>query len=313
MLEKILTWSFLTALLASGVRMAIPLMLGGLGEMVSERSGVLNIGMEGVMLCGAFFSFAGAYYTHSLLVGLIVGMLAGAGVSLLHALLCVRGKQNQTVSGLALNMLGLGLTSYLYKLMCNSGEQLQVGMLPKIDLPLLSRIPVLGEAFFQQDILAYVTYLLLIAAFVFYRFTRAGLSMKAIGENPMAADAAGIPVERTQMLSCLVNGLLGGAGGAYLIVAQLGLFTDNMTAGRGYIALAAVILGRYSPQGVFLAALLFGVANAAQIRLQALGSTVPMQALAMLPYVITLCALMLTCGRSREPEALAKPYIRGGR
>ncbi len=313
MLEKILTWSFLTALLASGVRMAIPLMLAGLGELVSERSGVLNIGMEGVMLCGAFFSFAGAYYTNSLLLGLIIGMLAGAAVSMLHALLCVRGKQNQTVSGLALNMLGLGITSYLYKLMCNSGAQLQISMLPKVSVPLLSKLPVVGEAFFQQDILAYATYLLLIGAFVFYRFTRTGLSMKAIGENPMAADAAGIPVEKTQMLACMVNGLLGGAGGAYLIVAQLGMFTDNMTAGRGYIALATVILGRYSPQGVFLAALLFGVANGAQIRLQALGSTVPMQALAMLPYVITLVALMLTSGRNHEPEALAKPYIRGGR
>ena len=313
MLDTILTWSFWTALLASGVRMAMPLLYAGLGEMVSERSGVLNIGMEGVILCGAFFSFAGAYYTGSLALGLLIGMAGGAVISLIHGLLCVHGKQNQTVSGLALNMLALGLTSFLYKLMFNSGERMQIPVLPKVPLPLLSRIPLIGEALFNQDILAYIAYLLVIAAFLLIRFTRFGLSMTAIGENPMAADAAGIHVEKRQMLACLVNGLLGGAGGAYLIIAQLGLFNDNLTAGRGYIALATVILGRYSPVGVFLAALLFGIANAVEIRLQALGVHLPTQALAMLPYIITLFALLLTSGRSREPEALAKPYIRGGR
>lgn len=313
MLEKIFTATFLTALLTSGVRMAVPLMYAGLGEMVSEKSGVLNIGMEGVMLCGAFFSFAAAYFTGSLVVGLIVGMLAGMLVSLLHALLCVKGKQNQTVSGLAINMIGLGITSYLYKLMCNNFSHMQIATLPQMDFPLLSKIPIIGPAFFQQDLLTYVAYILLVAAFVFYRYTRVGLNMAAIGEKPMAADAAGIHVERFQWIACAVNGLLGGMGGAYLIVSQLGLFSDNMTAGRGYIALAVVILGRYCPQGVFLSALLFGVANGAQIRLQALGIELPMQLLAMLPYVITLIALLITSGRSREPESLAKPYIRGGR
>ena len=313
MLEKIFTVSFLTALLTSGVRMAVPLMYAGLGEMVAEKSGVLNIGMEGVMLCGAFFSFAAAYFTGSLVVGLLAGMLAGMLISLLHALLCVKGKQNQTVSGLAINMIGLGITSYLYKLMCNAFPRMQVNILPQMDFPILCKIPVIGPAFFQQDFLAYAAYILLLVAFVFYRYTRVGLNMAAIGEKPMAADAAGIHVERFQWIACAVNGLLGGAGGAYMIIAQLGAFSDNMTAGRGYIALAVVILGRYCPQGVFLAALLFGVANGAQIRLQALGVNVPMQLLAMLPYVITLIALLITSGRSREPESLAKPYIRGGR
>ena len=313
MLESIFTVSFLTALLASGMRMAVPLMYAGLGEMVSEKSGVLNIGMEGVMICGAFFSFAGAYFTGSLFLGLLIGMLAGMLVGLLHAFLCVYGKSNQTVSGLAINMVGLGITSYLYKLMCNNYSHMQIEILPQLNIPLLEKIPVIGPAFFQQDILTYVVYILMIAAFVFYRFTRTGLSMAAIGEKPMAADAAGIHVERNQFIACAVNGLLGGAGGAYMIIAQLGLFTDNMTAGRGYIALATVILGRYCPGGVFLAALLFGVANGAQIRLQALGVELPMQLLAMLPYVITLIALLATSRRSREPESLAVPYIRGGR
>lgn len=313
MLEKILTISFLTALLSAGVRMAVPLMYAGLGEMVSEKSGVLNIGMEGVMLCGAFFSFAGAYFTGSLFLGLLIGMAAGMLVGLLHALLCVKGKQNQTVSGLAINMIGLGITSYLYKLMCNALPRMQIDTLKQLNIPLLCDIPVIGPAFFQQDLLAYVSYILLVAAFVFYRYTRLGLNMAAIGEKPMAADAAGIHVEKFQWIACAAGGLLGGAGGAYMIIAQLGAFADNMTAGRGYIALAVVILGRYSPHGVFLAALLFGVANGAQIRLQALGVNLPMQLLSMLPYVITLLALLITSGRSREPESLAKPYIRGGR
>lgn len=313
MLEKVLSVSFITALLSAGVRMAVPLMYAGLGETVSEKSGVLNIGMEGVMLCGAFFSFAGAYFTGSLFLGFVLGMIFGMLVSLLHALLCVKGKQNQTVSGLAINMISLGATSYLYKLMCNNFSHMQIPTLPQINLPLLCDIPIIGPAFFQQDFLTYVAYILLVAAFVFYRYTRLGLNMAAIGEKPMAADAAGVHVERFQWIACAVNGLLGGAGGAYLIVSQLGLFADNMTAGRGYIALAVVILGRYCPQGVFLSALLFGVANGAQIRLQALGVNLPMQLLSMLPYLITLLALLLTSGRSREPESLAKPYIRGGR
>ena len=313
MSDTIWTVAFWTALLASAVRMAMPLLYAGLGELVSERSGVLNIGMEGVMLSGAFFSFAAAYYTGSLWLGVLCGMLGGALISLLHGLLCVYGKQNQTVSGLALNMLALGLTSYLYKLMCNAGEHLQTGVLNKTAVPGLAAVPVAGEAFFNQDWMAYIAYILLIAAFLIYKYTRTGLSFSAIGENPMAADAAGIRVERRQMIACLVGGLLGGAGGAYLTIAQLGLFSDNMTAGRGYIALATVILGRYSPVGVFFGAMLFGLANAAQIRIQALNNNIPAQALAMLPYAITLVALLLTAGRSREPESLAKPYIRGGR
>jgi len=313
MLDKIFTYSFLTALLASGVRMAIPLMYAGLGEMVSEKSGVLNIGLEGVMLCGAFFSFAGAYFTGSAYIGLAIGMLAGMIVGLIHAVVCVHGKQNQTVSGLAINMIGLGITSYLYKLMCNNFSHMEIEIIPQLCIPGLQDIPVIGPALFQRDILAYVIYVLLILAFIFYRYTRTGLSMAAVGEKPMAADAAGIHVERKQFIACAINGLLGGAGGAYMIIAQLGLFSDNMTAGRGYIALATVILGRYTPGGVFLAALLFGVANGAQIRLQALGVELPMQLLAMLPYVITLLALLATARRSREPESLGVPYIRGGR
>lgn len=313
MLETVFTWSFLTALLSSGVRMAMPLLYAGIGETVSEKSGIVNIGMEGVMLSGAFFAYVGMVFTGSAGAGIAAGILGGMLISMLLALVCVKGKQNQTVCGLALNTLALGITGFGYKMMCNAGVSGQVGIIKVVPIPLLSKIPVIGEAFFTQDILTYAAYILSILCFVFYRYTRTGLSMASIGENPMAADAASIPVEKHQMIACAVNGIMGGMGGAYLIVAQVGLFSDNMTAGRGYIALAAVILGRYNPFGVVLASLLFGVANAAQIRFQLLGTGIPMQIFAMLPYVITLLALLLTSGKSREPKALGTPYIRGKR
>ena len=303
----------LRATLTAAVAQGTPLLLTALGEIMNQRAGVLNLGLDGMMLFGAVTAFISLIASGSLFVAVLVGGLCAALLALIHAFLSVTCRVHQVICGLALNMLALGLTGYLYKLMCNAGGHLQIGILPQLPLLGLQKIPVLGEAFFRQDILVYIVCLLAIACFIFYRFTRIGLAMASIGENPMAADAAAIPVERCQMIACALNGALGGLGGAYLIVAQLGMFSDNMTAGRGYIALAAVILGRYCPGGVALASLLFGVANAAQIRLQALGSTLPMQLLAMLPYVVTLCALVLTSGRSREPKALSKPYIRGSR
>lgn len=312
MLEQIFTLTFLTAFLTATVRMAIPLLYAGLGEVFLERTGILNIGMEGVMLGGAFFSFAGAYYSDNLFVGLICGMLGGLVVSAIHGFLTIKLAQNQSVSGIALNIFMLGATSFLYKLMASESYQ-QIPTLALIKIPVLSEIPLIGNAFFNQDLLTYVLYLLVIAAVVFYRKTAHGLAFTAIGESPRAADAAGIPVYKYQWMAIAVNGVLGGIGGATLVLVQLGKFSENMISGRGYIALAAVILGRYTPMGMFGAALIFGGANALQIRLQAMGVALPSQALAMLPYVITLIALLLSARKKSEPESLGIPYIRGSR
>lgn len=313
MLEQIFTFSFFAAFLMAAVRMAVPLMYAGLGETIAEKSGIINIGMEGVMLSGAFFSFVGAFYSKSLLIGLLCGILGGVAVSMLHAVICVKLGQDQSVSGIALNIFMLGVTSFLYKLMSNGQDYQQIETFSAIKIPVLSNIPLIGNAFFNQDILTYVMYILVIAALIFYKKTSFGLSFASVGEHPRASEAAGIPVHKYQYLSLAVNGILGGIGGAYLVLVQLGVFTENMISGRGYIALAAVILGKYSPGGMFGAALIFGGANALQIRLQAIGVALPVQALAMLPYVITLITLLVSVGRNQKPEALGVPYIRGTR
>lgn len=313
MLEQIFTLTFFTAFLTAAVRMAVPLIYATLGEVFLERAGILNIGMEGVMLSGAFFSFVGAFYGGNIIIGLICGMLGGCLVSLIHGFLCIKLSQNQSVSGIALNIFMLGVTSFGYKLMSEGQSYQQVETLETIKIPLLGDIPLIGEALFNQDIMTYLVFALVILAIIFYRKTSTGLAFSSIGEHPRAADAAGISVYKYQWLAIIVNGVMGGIGGAVLVLVQLGKFSENMISGRGYIALAAVILGRYTPLGSFGAALVFGGANALQIRLQALGVPLPTQALAMLPYIITLVALLGSIGRSNEPESLGKPYIRGSR
>ncbi len=313
MLEQILSVGFLTAFLSAAMRLSVPLMYAGLGETIAEKTGIINIGMEGVMLGGAFFAFAGAWYAHSLLVGLICGILGGMGVSALHAVLSIRLAKDQSVSGLALNMLMLGVTGFLFKLMSSGQSYQQIDTFPTFKIPLLSGIPLIGEAFFNRDLLTYILYLLLVAVWLFYRKTDLGLSFAAIGENPRAAASAGVPVHRYQWTAMLLNGGLGGVGGAYLVLVQLGVFTENMTSGRGYIALATVILGRYSPFGMFGAALLFGAANALQIRLQTIGVSVSPYLLGILPYAITLVAMLLAIGKTSKPDALGTPYVKESR
>jgi simple sugar transport system permease protein len=313
MLEQILSIGFITAFLSAALRLAVPLMYAGLGETISEKSGILNIGMEGVMLSGAFFSFAGAWFSKSLFVGILCGMLGGVLITSVHAVLTIMLAKDQSVTGLAINMVVLGLTSFLFKLMSTGQSYQQIETLPTFPIPLLSRFPVIGEVFFNRDILTYLLYVLLIVLFVFYRRTNLGLSFASIGENPRAAASAGVPVHRYQWIAMLMNGVLGGIGGAYLVLVQLGVFTENMTSGRGYIALATVILGRYTPFGMFGAALLFGAASAMQIRLQTIGVSISPFLLAILPYAITLFAMLTAIGKNTQPDSLGKPYIKGSR
>ena len=312
MLEQIFTMTFMTAFFAAAVRMAVPLAYAGLGELIAEKSGILNIGMEAVMLCGACFSFIGAVFSGSMALGIVCGILGGVLIGMIHAVLSIRLAKNQSVSGISLNMFALGLTSFVYKL-ADSGDYKHLEPMSRLQIPVLADIPLLGSALFDQDLLTYALYVLVIVIAWFYKKTSLGLAFAAIGENPASADAAGVPVHKYQYAAMLMNGILGGIGGAYLVLVQVGNFTENMTSGRGYIALAAVILGRYMPGGVMASALLFGAANALQIRLQAIGVPLPSQALAMLPYIITLIALMGSIGRNHAPESLSRPYIRGAR
>jgi simple sugar transport system permease protein len=313
-MEQIFTLAFLTSFLSAAVSTAIPLAYASMGEIYSEKAGILNIGLEANMLAGAFCSFAVAYTSGSLWMGLLGGIVGGLAVCMLHAFISVRLAQNQTICGIALNIFLLGISSYFLKILVSNNPAFpQVATFPKLAIPGLSAIPLIGEALFNQNILVYILYLLIGMSQVLLKHTQWGNSLTAVGEHPRAADTVGIRVYRTQYLAAAINGMLGGMSGAYMVLAQLGVFTENMTAGRGYIALAVVIFGRREPIRAALAALLFGAAECMQFRMQALGIDLPAQFMNMLPYLITMIALLGSIGKQRDPESLGKPYIRDAR
>ncbi len=310
MIEQILTISFLTTFLTASVRMAIPLVFAGIGENLSEKSGILNIGVEAIMLSGAFSSFAVTYIWGNLWLGVLGGMIGGLLVSLIHAFFSVHLRKDQTITGIALNMLLLGLTSFMFKVLVGKNSSFpQIETFDKLEIPILSQIPIIGQAFFNQDIIVYIAYLLVILCTIYLYKTSWGLSIMAVGEHPRAADTVGIKIYMTRYVAAAVNGILGGLGGAYLTVVQLGVFMENVTAGRGYIALAVVIFGRRNPIGIFIAALIFGAADALQFRLQAIGIALPSQIMTMMPYVVTLLALLFSSKNSRDPQSLGKAYV----
>jgi len=304
----------LVTFLAASIRMAIPLALAGLGESISEKSGLLNIGVEAIMLCGAFFSFMAVFATGSFFLGMVGGVFGGVSMSMIHALLSIRFKANQTIVGLALNFLALGLTSFLFLMSFGQTTTLpSTAVMAAIRLPLLSAIPVIGELLFTQNLFVYLTIAcMVITHFVFFK-TDFGVALHAVGEHPIAADTAGISVTTVRYVAALLNGMLGGLGGAYLTIVKLGFFQENLTAGKGYIALVTVILGKRTPFGVLGAALIIGGAEALQIRLQTAGTNIPSQLFAMFPYLMTILALLLTIGSSGDPAALGTPYDRNRR
>lgn len=305
---------FITTLLTASIRMAVPLTLAGLGETFSERSGVLNIGLEGIMLSGAFFSFLAAFYTQNILAGVIGGCLGGLLISMIHAFMSSKCRVDQTITGIALNFFSLGLTSFFF--LAVFGRSLTAPQCPVVSairIPILNKIPIFGEVLFNQDIFVYFTFIAVaVSYFILYK-TVWGTNIKAIGEHPKAADTAGLNVSKTRYVTAAINGCLGGLGGAYLTLALLGFFMENITSGKGFIALVVVILGRRNPIGVLLAALMVGGAEAAQYRLQTMGMGLPSQVFIMLPYVVTVLVLLFTIGRNSDPAALGVPYKRSAR
>ncbi len=304
----------LTSFLAAAVRVATPLTYAGIGEAFSERAGVINIGVEAIMLSGAFAAFMTTFLTGSILLGALAGVLGGVFISMLHAVLSIRCRANQNIAGLALNILTLGLTSFLFLKVFGQATVLPTCPLaPQYPIPLLSGIPVLGPALFSQSIFEYALYFLVAGSWVVFYRTEWGVSLTAVGEHPRAADTAGLNVGRVRYLACLVNGILGGLGGAYITIAQLGFFMEDVNAGRGYIALVAVILGRRNPLGILLSALVIGLAQALQLQLQTLKIGIPSQAFSMLPYVAAVVVLLFSIGKGRDPAALGVPYERDKR
>jgi ABC-type uncharacterized transport system permease subunit len=291
------------------VRMASPIALAALGEVYLEKSGILNLGLEATMLMGAFFGVLGSAMTGSALMGLLAALLAGVLTGLLFGFLSITMRANQIVTGAALNIAALGLTSFLSRIIFGVRPiPVQVEGFKPWPIPLLSEIPFIGRVLFEQSPLVYFTYLMVIVmTFVLYRTTW-GLKIRAVGEHPRAADTVGINVFRWRYGCVLLNGALGGIAGSILSLAQLNTFVDNMTAGRGFIALAAVIFGRWNPVGAAAAALVFGAADALQMRVQAFSLNVPTDLLLMMPYLITLIGVIVFRGKAAAPVALTKPY-----
>jgi simple sugar transport system permease protein len=295
-------------LLAAGVRLATPLVFAALGGIISERAGVINIGLEGMMIMGTFGAYVGSYMTGSAWGGALGGALAGALTGLLFAWMAVRFRADQVVLGTGINIFALALTAFIYRAMYKAGVSQFVTGFKTWNVPVLSDIPIVGEIFFRQIPLVYVGYVLIaLIAFILYRTTW-GLKLRSVGELPRAADTAGISVYRLRLLAVSASGGLAGLGGAFLSIGEISAFTEGLVAGRGFIALAAVIFGRWDPLRAAAACLLFGTADALQYRMQALQVPIPYEFLLMMPYVLTLLAFILFVHRSRPPAALGKPY-----
>ena len=294
-------------ILAATIRTATPLALAALGELLVERAGLINIGLEGAILAGAFGALVGA--TAGGVAGGYAGAVVGGLIVAALFALCVVGlKADQIITGTALTLLSVGATGTLYRaLYGSSGAALTLPTSGAWSIPGLSSLPVIGPALFAQPAVTYVAYLLAPALAWWLARTHAGLALRAIGERPAAAEAAGISVDRMRTLAVLAGGALGGLAGGTLVLAQAGTFAENMSAGRGFIAIAIVVLGRWRPFGVAWGALLFGAASALQFAFQAMGWSAPYQLFLVIPYLLTLAALAGAVGRARAPAALGKP------
>ena len=301
----------LDALLASAVTMATPILLAAEGELIVERSGMLNIGIEGAMLGGAFFGLTAAYFSGSLALGLLAAMAAAIALNALLALMIVNLGANQVVAGTALDILALGLTGVFYRRLFGiTGQSFTIVPMRPLVLGPLAHIPIAGRALFEQSALVYLAFTLVpVIAYIIER-TRWGLELRAAGERPEAADALGLNVYRIRWSALLIAGALTGLGGAYLTMAYADTFAEGITAGRGFVALAVVIVGRWNAWGVAASSLLFGAAMALQFNLQAAGAALPYQLFLALPYVLTLIVLALFGGQADAPSALGEPYLR---
>lgn len=301
-----------TGLLTGSLALSAPLIFGALGGLVSERVGVTNVAIEGQLLAGAFVAAVSATITGSIVVGIISAMVAGVLVSFILGAFAVKYAVNQVIVGIVLNVLVLGLTTFLYQIVLVN-NQLALNSPPQlkdIDIPFLSQIPVIGPLLFSQNLIVYLMYIAVVVVAIGLARTRWGLRLRAVGEHPQAADTVGINVSRTRFWNVALAGAIVGLGGAYFTIGNVGAFSQNITTGAGYIALAAVIFGRWDPVRATLAALLFGFASNLQSVLGILGSPVPNDFLLMLPYLVTIFAVAGLVGRSRGPAAAGRPYIK---
>lgn len=298
--------------LTASLRLSVPLAFAAIGGLWSERSGVLNIALEGLLLTGAFVSAAVTFATGNVWLGILAAISAGGLVGLLHAFLCVSLRVDQLVSGLAINLSVAGLTAFLSRLVFTQDTTQRLASVGTIALPGLSAIPILGPLLFDQDAIVYGLFLLVLLSTYILFYTHWGLTVRAVGEAPRAAATAGILVTRVRYLCVGLSGCLAAIGGAYLVLVHVRFFTEGISAGKGFIALAALIFGRWHPVYTLLACLLFGATEALQLRIQAFNLNIPYQFLVMLPYAIALLASVGLAGKSTPPAALGTPYRQAG-
>jgi len=291
--------------------MAVPILLAAIGEIFAERAGISNINLEGQMLVGAFGAFLATYYTNSLLLGTLAGAISGALLALLLAYVCITLKVDQIITGITLNIFATGITSFIYRALFGvTSLPPAVSTYKTISIPILGKIPFLGPILFEQNILVYITVIIFIIANILLFKTKPGLRIRAAGEYPRAAETMGVNIFEVRYISTMICGALAGIGGAFLPLGILGGFVEKISAGRGFIALAIVIFGKWSPYKALGAGLLFGAADALQLRLQAMGMQMPYQFLLMLPYLLTIFAMVFTGKNTVGPAAVGKPYDR---
>jgi simple sugar transport system permease protein len=311
--------ALIVSILAITIAAGTSLLYGTLGEIFTERSGILNLGVEGIMMMGAATAFAVAYHSGNAWIGLAAAIIVGGLLSLIHAVLTVTLRAEQVVSGLALTIFGIGLASFMGQRLGPGGTTmvgLQGPSFQSVPIPGLSNLPIVGQSVFNQDVMTYMVYLLVpILSFYLYR-TQAGLHIRAVGENPTASDAMGVDVTGVRYLYTFVGGMLMGMAGAHLSLGYLQGWADNITGGRGWIVIGLVIFATWDPARAVIGALLFGGINAIQFRMQAIGTTIPAPFLNMMPYLFTILVLVgITWWEKRgkrvgAPAALGLPYIR---
>ena len=308
MISDLLSVTVLIGILASGIRLATPYLYAAIGETFGQKSGVLNLGVEGQMLLGSFAAFYVTVKTGSLWMGLLAAMLVGAIMGLAMAYVTVNLHAQQGISGIGFYLFGLGMSELLFQRLMGTVETVQG--FPKVYIPGLSDIPFVGEIFFSQNLLVYGAYLLVPLAWFVLNKTTLGLKIRAVGENPDAADSLGVSVARVRYFTIILGGTLSGIAGASLSIALLNVFQQNMTSGQGFIAVALVYFGAWRPVGVLGGALLFSLVNSLQLWIQVLGIPIPSDIAVMMPYVLTILVLVATVSRVRAPSALSKPFER---
>lgn len=303
--------SVLVAIMTAGIRLATPYLFAAIGETVGQLSGVLNLGVEGTMLISAFAAYYVTFKTGNVWFGLLVAMGVGSVFGLIMAVACVTYKAQQGIAGIALYLIGLGLSDLLFTT-SNIGSR-PINSVPRLDVPILSEFPVVGEIFFRQSVLTYVAFATVPLAWWVINRTTIGMNIKAVGMNPQAADSVGLHVNRIRFLAVVFGGLMAGLAGASLSVALINIFQRNMTAGIGFIAVALVYFGGWRPAAVLFGALLFSTINALQLQIQTLGINFSSHFAGMLPYVMTIVVLAVAGKRvvRQGPAALTKPYSRG--